>query len=115
MKLTKPIAYRIYSILGFAFLFAYLLSFLFEGQVFQCRKSHIFLWLQIGRLSFLFPPVNIDTMGRTPKGIKMASDPINGTIFDLNPNTQDRIKANAKPVIMLAKAPWRLAFFQKRP
>ena len=33
MKLTKPIAYRIYSILGFAFLFAYLLSFLFEGPV----------------------------------------------------------------------------------
>lgn len=54
-------------------------------------------------------------MGRTPKGIKIASDPINGTMLDLNPNAQDRIKENAKPVIMLAKAPWRLAFFQKRP
>ena len=53
-------------------------------------------------------------MGRTPKGIKIASDPINGTMLDLNPNAQDRIKENAKPVIMLAKAPWRLAF-QKRP
>ncbi|MDD2361464.1 MAG: helix-turn-helix transcriptional regulator [Oscillospiraceae bacterium] len=33
MKLTKPKAYRIYSIVGFAFPFAYQLSFLFEGQV----------------------------------------------------------------------------------
>ena len=40
MKLTKPIAYRIYSILGFAFLFAYLLSFLFEGQVLYGLLEH---------------------------------------------------------------------------
>ena len=40
MKLTKPIAYRIYSIAGFAFLFAYLLSFLFEGQVLYGLLEH---------------------------------------------------------------------------
>ena len=40
MKLTKPKAYRIYSILGFAFLFAYLLSFLFEGQVLYGLLEH---------------------------------------------------------------------------
>ncbi|MDD4421754.1 MAG: LuxR family transcriptional regulator [Eubacteriales bacterium] len=33
MKLTTPKAYRIYSNAGFALLFAFLLSFLFEGQV----------------------------------------------------------------------------------
>ena len=40
MKLTKPMAYRIYSIAGFAFIFAYLLSFLFEGQVLYGLLEH---------------------------------------------------------------------------
>ncbi|NLK39090.1 MAG: LuxR family transcriptional regulator [Clostridiales bacterium] len=40
MKLTKSIAYRIYSIVGFAFIFAYLLSFLFEGQVLYGLLDH---------------------------------------------------------------------------
>lgn len=40
MKHTKPTAYNIYSITGFAFLFAYLLSFLFEGQVLYGLLEH---------------------------------------------------------------------------
>jgi len=33
MKISKPFGNRFYSVAGFSFLFAYLLSFLFEGQV----------------------------------------------------------------------------------
>lgn len=40
MKHTKTIVYRIYSIAGFALLFAYLLSFLFEGQVLYGLLEH---------------------------------------------------------------------------
>lgn len=40
MRLSKPTAYRIYSILGFSFLFAYLLSFLFEGKVLYGILAH---------------------------------------------------------------------------
>lgn len=40
MRLAKPTAYRLYSIIGFSFLFAYLLSFLFEGQVLYGILEH---------------------------------------------------------------------------
>jgi hypothetical protein len=40
MKQKWPMAYRIYSVLGLVFIFAYLLSFLFEGQVLYGLLKH---------------------------------------------------------------------------